>query len=293
MYSNILQKTKSKILKKIDTIPYRQYQAELAYQAALEKHLPHLPNISDHDLAIVKKVEEDGVFITSLTDLGMPSSPEFFQSAQNLIPKIPTSLASEHNQFVVHATSEQLMEYPIIFKWGLEQRLINIAENFFGLPVAYHGVYVRRDIANQLEIGSRLWHIDKEARKIFKIIVYLHDVDENNGAFQYLSPAVTSEVAKSLRYKSGYIRNQTMEEVISASNYKSCTGVAGTVVFAATHNIFHRGKIPVTSDRYSVFFDYTPRLKEHSFYYNSCLPYEDLSLLSASLSESQKECVSR
>jgi hypothetical protein len=293
MYSYLLQKTKNKILRIIDTIPYRQYRSEIAYQAEVEKYSPHLVTIPKNDLEIVEKINQEGVFITSLADLGIASTPKFMQAAQELITKIPKPTSEDNHKFVIHASPQQILAYPIIFWWGLEQRLLNIIENFFGLPVSYHGVYFRRDIANQLEKGSRLWHIDKEARKILKIIIYLHDIDENNGPFQYIPQSLTSEVAKSLRYKSGYIRDQTMQKVISSNNYKSCTGIASTVVFAATHSIFHRGKIPVTSDRFCVFFDYTPRLKSHSFYGASCLPDEDLALLAENLPEAQREYILR
>jgi hypothetical protein len=293
MYNTILLKTRNKILKTIDTIPHLQHHSEIAYQAAVEKYSPYLVEISQNDLEIVSKIKQEGVFITSLSELKIASSDQFITAAQKLIPQITPSISKDPNSYVVHASSQQIMANKIIFLWGLEQRLLNIVENFFGLPVAYHGVYFRRDIANNSERGSRLWHLDKEARKVIKIIVYLHDIDENNGPFQYIHPSLTPKIAKSLRYKAGYIRDQSMQEVISTREYKSCTGVAGTVVFAATHSIFHRGKIPVTSDRFSVFFDYTPRLKEHSFYGTSSLANEDLMLLAENLSESQKQCVFR
>jgi hypothetical protein len=101
------------------------------------------------------------------------------------MPKI-SRFSGDENEFVVHATNEQMMEYPEIFLWGLEQRLLNIAENYLGLPVAYHGSYFRRDIANQVEKKSRLWHMDSEDRKLFKVIVYLNDINDERGPFQYL-----------------------------------------------------------------------------------------------------------
>lgn len=291
MYHNLLQKTRNKILKTIDSIPYRQYQSEIAYQVAVEQYSPYLVDISETDLEIVEKIKQEGVFITSLSELGIASSYEFMVAAQNLIPHINPATYKEQNNYVIHATSQQIMANPMIFLWGLEQRLLNIVENFFALPVAYHGVYLRRDVANNCEIGSRLWHLDKEAKKVLKIIVYLHDMNDNNGPFQYIHPSLTPEIAKSLKYKAGYICDESMQEVISTSEYRSCTGLAGTVVFAATHNIFHRGKIPIASDRFSVFFDYTPRLKEHSYYITSSLANEDLVFMAEHLSESQKQCI--
>jgi hypothetical protein len=290
MYT-LLQKTRNKILKKIDTIPFIRYQAELAYQTLVEKHVINLPVLSKTDFDLVKTIKHEGIVITSLEDLGIPSTLQLLQAAKNLMPKIPQSISGHKNEFVVHASSQQIMEYPEIFLWGLEQRLLNIVENYLGLPVAYHGVYFRRDIANQVEQGSRLWHIDKEARKVLKIIVYLNNMSEDKGPFQYIPQPLTSQIADSLKYTSGYILDQTMQEFVSPTDYKSCIGPVGTVIFAATDSIFHRGKLPIDSDRFAIFFDYTPRQQRQSFYGASSLPHEDLLFLAKNISEQQKECI--
>jgi hypothetical protein len=287
----LLQKMRNKILKKIDTIPFVRYQADLDYQTALEKYIPNLPIISKNDFDVVETIKNEGVVITSLESLGITSTIKLLHAAQKLLPKIPPSVSGHKNEFTIHATSEQIMEYPEIFLWGLEKRLLDIVENYLGLPVAYHGAYFRRDIANQVEQGSRLWHIDKEDRKVLKIIVYLNDISEDTGPFQYVPPSLTSTIAKSLKYTSGYIRDKVMQELISSGSYQSCIGKSGTVIFAATGSIFHRGKPPIVSDRFAIFFDYTSRRLKQSFYGNSCLPDNDLQLLSKNLSKQQKECI--
>ncbi|WP_016952886.1 hypothetical protein [Anabaena sp. PCC 7108] len=283
------QKTHNKILTRINKIPFVRDQGEIAYQKAVKKHIIYLPHLSQSDFYLLNRIKEEGVVITTLEELGIPSSYQLLDAAKNIIPKIRTSIDSQQEEIVVHATSQQIMEYPEIFLWGLEQRLLNIIENYFGFPVAYHGVYFRRDISNQLEKGSRLWHIDREAQRVMKIIIYLNDIDENHGPFQYISQSLTSDIAHSLKYVSGYISDKIMQEFTSSENYKSCLGSIGTVVFAATDRIFHRGKIPIKSDRFALFFDYTPRSKKHSFYSSSSLPYEDLILLAENFAKSQKE----
>lgn len=287
----IATQVRNKILKNLYEVSFIRDPAEFAYEAALEKHKSHLPVLSSTDWAIVETLETEGVAVTSLEQLSIPSTPQLLEAAKNLMPKIPKVISGDENEFVVHATSEQMMQYPEIFLWGLEQRLLNIAENYLGLPVAYHGSYFRRDIANQVEKKSRLWHMDSEDRKLFKVIIYLNDINDERGPFQYLPKYVTAKVADSLKYKYGYISDKTMQQVISQSNYKSCTGPSGTIVIAGTASVFHRGKKPVDSDRFSVFFDYTSRQPKFPFYCKSSLPMEDLHLLSTKFSEEQKQCV--
>lgn len=287
----LLLKVRTKILKKIYQYPFIKYQSDHFYQKAIENNLSNLPPLPLNDLNLLEGIKKEGVVITTLEELAISSTTNMFESAKKLMEKIPKDIYDHQNQIVTHASSQQIMEYPQIFLWGLEERLVNIIENFLGLPVAYQGAYFRRDIANKLEVGSRLWHIDQEDRKILKIIIYLNDVSEDHGPFQYISKSLTSKIAQSLQYTSGYVQDKIMQEVISSDVYKSCIGTAGTVIIANTSNIFHRGKPPVISDRFTIFFDYTSRRYKQAFYGTSTLSYKDLLKISKSLSEKQKKCI--
>ncbi|MBD2414533.1 phytanoyl-CoA dioxygenase [Nostoc calcicola FACHB-389] len=287
----IITKVRNRILENLYRVPLLSNKADLIYQAAVDKHTDYLPIISSADMTLVETLKDEGVVVTSLAELSIPSTPEMFQVAQSLMPKIPRSISGNKNEFMIHATFEQMMEYPQIFFWGIQQRLLNIIENFLGLPVAYHYPSFRRDITNQVEQKSRLWHVDKEDRKVLKIIVYLNDVSDDGGPFQYIPKSYYSKVACSLRYNYNYIRDKTMQRIISPFNWKSCPGVAGTVVMADTANIFHRGKIPLSSDRFTIFFDYTCRSPKHPFYCKPLLSDEYLQKIIPKLSENQKQCV--
>jgi hypothetical protein len=289
--STIIKKIQNKVLKNIYNMPFWQHQAELEYQTAVAQHVANLPVLSTTDTNLVETIKSEGVVITSLSSLGIPSTPHILQAAKDLMPKIPLSVTGNKNEFVVHLSSQQIIEYPEIFLWGIEPRLINIVETYLGLPVAYHGAYFRRDIANQVEQKSRLWHIDKEDYNVLKIIIYLHDMTEDSGPFQYIPRSVTSRVVNSLKYNHGYIQDKTMRKVVSPSQYQSCLGTAGTVVFAATGSIFHRGKLPKSADRFTIFFDYTSTRQKLSSYRTSSLPEDDLLVLSKNLSEQQKKCL--
>ena len=114
-------------------------------------------------------------------------------------------------------------------------------------------------------------------------------------SFNLLKASLTrsnSEIISSLKYTHGYVQDKTMEKHISPSHFKCCTGIAGTVILAATGGIFHRGKVPVSSDRYTVFFDYTSRKPiVHNHYGASFLNDKQLQLLAKNLTPQQKECV--
>ncbi|QLE57230.1 2OG-Fe(II) oxygenase [Nostoc sp. TCL26-01] len=287
----IAKKVRNEIIRKLYRLPVVSNPAALAYQTAIIHHINQLPVISANDLNLINTLQQEGIVTTSLAELSIPSTPEMLQSAQKLLPKISNTLPTSKDEFTIHATSEQIIEHSEIFMWGLQQRLLNIVENYLGLPVAYHGAYFRRDIISPVQKKSRLWHLDKEDRKMFKVIVYLNDVNEDSGPFQYIPKLFTSSIAESLRYDDNYITDEIMQQVISSANWKSCTGIAGTVVFADTANIFHKGKLPVSSERFSIFFDYTSRTPKHPFYCKSSLAEKDLFTISKNLSENQKQYI--
>ncbi len=292
MYKRIVYKVRNEVSLNTRQLPFLFTQAEINYREARKQHSKNLPVISDYERDLVDKLRTEGVAMTSLEALSIPSTEQMLQAAKTLMPKIPRSISENKNEFVVHATPQQILEHQEIFLWGLEQRLINIIENYVGLPVAYHGAYFRRDIVNKVQIKSRLWHIDPEDRKVLKIIIYLNDIDDNIGPFEYIPQCFTSKLTSSLKYTHGYVQDKTMEKVISPSHFKSCTGIAGTVFLAATGSIFHRGKVPLSSDRYTIFFDYTSRKPiVHNYYGASFLSDQDLQILAKNLSPQQRECV--
>ena len=150
----IIKQVRNRILRDIYRIPVFRVRYEQANKASREKYVSNLPILSPTDLNVVENLRREGVFVTSLEALNIPSTPLLLHAAKTLIPKIPTT--AKKNDYVVHASSEQILEYPEIFLWGIEERILNIVENFIGLPVPYHGSYFRRDIANTVQKKTRL-----------------------------------------------------------------------------------------------------------------------------------------
>ncbi|WP_340626612.1 hypothetical protein [Aphanizomenon flos-aquae] len=114
----ILLKIWKKILRKIDQHPYTKYQADCFYQKAVEKNLHNLPIISPEDINLVDLVKKEGVVITTLDKLGIISTPDLLESAQILMPQISQNVLSRSHEIVIHASPQQIMEYPKIFFMG-------------------------------------------------------------------------------------------------------------------------------------------------------------------------------
>ena len=288
-----LKRIRTKIQRELLQLPFISSLSELAYQRAIHEYASYLPEIYPSDFCIAEALRSKGIFVTSLEKLGIPATSRLLHASQSLLPKILTTSTSGKKRFKVQASSTQLMEYPEIFLWGLEKRLLNIIENYLRLPIAYHGLYLRRDLANGIQRKTRLWHIDKEDRRMFKIIIYLNDVSDDGGPFQYIPRSLTSSTSRSLKYNNygSYVEDKCMEKIIPQSEWKSCPGPSGTVIFADTASIFHRGKVPVVSDRLSIFFDYTSSIPKHPYACNSSFSVNELLILTKMLDKRQKKCI--
>ena len=287
----IIQQVKKQLLFNRDQLSYFHNLSEQNYQRSQQQHLNNIPTISDEEKAIVNQLQQQGIVITSLADLGIPLTPQVLTDATAIIPHIAKVLPSYKNQYLVKASSELLLRYPSLFRWGAELKLLNLVENYLRLPVAYHGVYFRRDLANNVKKKTRLWHLDKEDRKMLKVIIYLSDVCEESGSFQYISKDLTPWIFDKLKYNYSQIAEEAMEAIISSYYWKSCIGKSGTVIIIDPASIFHRGKVPVKSERFSLFFDYTSRIPKYPYFCKSCCGIDELVKLSQSLSQTVKNCI--
>lgn len=259
-----------------------QIPSDLAYQRERVKYATKLPVLAPRDRLIAETCKREGVFVTSLEELGFPATPQLLKVARNQLDIMEKILPPAR----AGGSGQTAPAFPQIFKvtdlpefstWGSEERLSNIVENYIGLPLAFQGVHLRRDFANKNPLTTELWHQDLEDRRMLKVIIYLSDVSEDNGPFEYIPK---SRVSPLLSWRIRYhisrahalgISDRELEKIVPKSAWKSCPGPAGTVVFMDPVAIFHHGKSR-KSERSALFFVYTakqPLRPEH------CRQYRD------------------
>ncbi|MBF2007509.1 MAG: 2OG-Fe(II) oxygenase [Chlorogloeopsis fritschii C42_A2020_084] len=283
-----LKRIPYKIKRNFLQLPVLKLVFERAYEQELNKYVGYLPKIYPEDENLIKSLHHEGVFLSSLQNLGIRSTSSLIVSAKKLLPEFLAF--STNNQCSFTLPSSILMKYPEIFLWGLEERIINIVENYIGLPVLYHGVDFRREIANEKLADVRQWHLDVEDYRMVKIIVYLNDVSIKGGPFEYISKTLTSALRQNIKYSGGFIPDQIIEDFVPRSDWKPCIGDCGTIIFSDTCNVFHRAKPPVESDRFSMTFAYTSR-QPITMFSKSALPMDELRRISSRLSRRQRECI--
>lgn len=240
-----------------------------SHARAVQRHGPALPALSPGDDAIVAAIERDGAYVTTLDALALPDSAEIMRTGAALVADFVDEARARRagGQEFIYVPSDRLVDAPALFRWGLQDRLLDIAEVYLGLPPAYDGVCLNYTVADGCEVSTRKWHRDWEDRRMLKIAVYLHDVDEQGGPFQVI-PRHDSAQDDRNGFNYDLADDAALAERLGpdfARAVLSCAGPAGTVIFTDTARFFHRGKPAVARDRAAIFYSYFAERPRHPF----------------------------
>ncbi|WP_445635014.1 Phytanoyl-CoA dioxygenase [Nostoc sp. DSM 114161] len=251
--------------------------SDFEYYLARWKHSRKLPELGVGDRQILNTLKKDGVYVTTLADLGLDSSSELLKAAYEQLSQMEDPNNSHLDEKLPQIYT--VTGVPEISNWGKEKRLLDIIENYIGLPVAFHGVHLRKDFPSKHQFGTLLWHSDAEDRRIIKIFIYLNDVEQKTGPFEYiprsLAPVFSWKYIQLYYklFKSNYmgIDDKDVKPIIPKSAWKSCPGPAGTVIIVDTKNALHHGTVR-TEERSTLFFCYTANPPERP---DLCTQYWD------------------
>lgn len=240
------------------------------YREARAEHAGRLPALSPLGHRIVRTLETDGICISSLAELQLAGS----QAVLTLAKALADGFAPEARRQVargkdfVYVRPERIVGHPSIFDWGVQSELLDIVEGYLGLPVAYDGVCINYTVADGRAVSTREWHRDWEDRRMLKVAIYLNDVDAEGGPFELIRRA---DLGQDDDHGFDYLLadDAGLEKRLGgafADDVVSCTGPAGTVIFADTARFFHRGKPATARDRAAVFYSYVARRPRHPFF---------------------------
>jgi hypothetical protein len=245
-----------------------ELRSEFVYRSKVSKHRVNLPELdrqtsgNSDERTILETLKTEGVCVTSLAELGLESSARMMEAARHQLSAMPAPKHTSKGQKLPQIYT--LTDFPEFSNWGNENRLLNIVENYIGLPVAFQGIHLRKDFDNENQFGTLLWHKDSEDRRMVKAIIYLSDVEEKHGPFEYVPLPLTR--MNTLNYYRIYyqlwrakyigIDDKTLDKIVPKSAWKSCPGKAGTVILVDPKCVLHHGTLR-SEERSTLFFVYT------------------------------------
>jgi hypothetical protein len=234
-------------------------------------HSTKLPALSDFEAHAVRELEREGVFVTSLDALGLPGTGEMVAAGNEISAALARGSRGPRSRSWKSsgAAITESEVYRALFQWGLHLGLLKIVEGYLGLPAAYDGPKVAYTPADGRQAGTRLWHRDREDRRMMKIAIYLTDVPDSGGPLQCLKREVyDGPLDRDFSYP--ILTHAQLERKLGRpivdDDITSCTGPVGTVVFMDTARLYHRGKPALTTDRRAIFHSYFSKTPRHPFF---------------------------
>lgn len=210
-------------------------------------HSGELPALDPGDANLLDRLEREAIAAVPITSLGWPGTGRMLADLDRLADLIGKKTPGKRN--FVDASFEELGEYPALQSWGVSPRAQALAEHYLGLPVFYDGPHVRCELRSGRATGVRQWHLDTEDHRVLKLILYLNDVGEGGGPFEYLPLPQTDLALRRLRYSAGLVGDERLAESGLDTATIAATYPRHTAVFVDAARLFHRAQPPQTADR--------------------------------------------
>jgi hypothetical protein len=217
------------------------------------------PALDDVQQRVVSELNAEGFSLLTFSELFRDDADwnEIEHQASRFVTETESSLTTNREALRVRAGKEFVVR---LHSYGVElglddpwlrtcasQRMLDVANTFLGLwsKLEYVDMWYsvpQPEDANR--ISSQRWHRDFNDRRLVKAFLYLVDVDEGTGPFQYVAGS-----APGGRYGDAwpwrplgenYPPEDELERQIGSDGARVFTGPKGTLLFCNTAG-FHRG----------------------------------------------------
>ncbi len=210
------------------------------------------PLLSRNQTNIVKDLRKSGIAFTTLHDLFNDPNiiDELFKYEIENTHNYRKSKIKPFLKYLIGGdleTCTHIYEHDNPFyKLSLSATVLDIVNSYFNSWSRF--IYQELNRTGELQEkpnGSQRWHRDPGMHGYLKMFIYLNDVDEGSGPFEYIPGTHYYGLDKSFPQKQFgqggfYPPKDVIEKHYSESQIKQCVGPKGTVIFADTSGI-HRG----------------------------------------------------
>lgn len=238
-------------------------------KTARKKYLEHPPKLTSTQISLVENLKQNGIAITTLSTL-FPNEERTGLLIAFAKKKSDEATEGRKKKFLEYVWGEGTftmeMENPFN-KIAVDKKILDVVNSYMEIysKFVFSSLNITRAISEGAEAqGSQRWHRDPAAgdEKICKVFIYLNDVDESTGPFQYCKKTHKSGALNALfpayTYDGFYPPQNKVEETVGKENILSATGLAGTVIFCDTTGLHKGGYSTNRSRMMSTFFYVSP-----------------------------------
>ncbi len=246
---------------------YRLHDHLLSNRKSRARYEDDRPELDDLQRRILADVEENGFATASFGELFPNESHwrDLEAMRDHFVAETEADLAKggEHvrvragKEFVVrlHSYGAELGLDDPWFRATASRRLLDIANTYLEMWSKLEYVDVWYSVpqpAGAERISSQRWHRDYNDKHLLKVFLYLVDVDDAMGPFQYVPGSQPggpySDAWPWEPLGKNYPTEDELEALIPSSSIRAFTASKGTLIFCNTAG-FHRGGFSTTNPR--------------------------------------------
>lgn len=249
---------------------YVLHERYLSNRSARRRFGEAKPSLDGLQQRLVDELDRDGFALTTAADLlGAETWTELYEAGTQFTRETAEGLALEKGgaetalrrrsgkEFVVrgHSYGVDLDLDDPWFRAGISHRMLDIANAYLRLLAKLEYVdtwYSVPQPEDASRVSSQRWHRDFNDRHLLKAFLYLVDVNDEMGPFQYVAgSAGDGPYAKEWAWQPlgrNYPDEGELEQRIPESAVQTFTGPAGTFLLCNTSG-FHRGGFTTTDAR--------------------------------------------
>jgi hypothetical protein len=238
---------------------YALHDLALSNRASRRRFAQSRPDLDAVQRRIVDELDTQGFSLLTFGELfdGDALWEEISEQGRRFVTETEAGLAGDPERLRVRAGKEfvvRLHSYGVEldlsdpwFRTCASRRMLDIANSYLGMWSKLEYVDLWYSVPQPEEatrVSSQRWHRDFNDRKLVKVFLYLVDVDERTGPFQYAAgSAPGGPYGDAWPWRplgENYPPEEELERRIPEQAIHTFTGPKGTLLFCNTAG-FHRG----------------------------------------------------
>jgi hypothetical protein len=246
---------------------YELHDRLLSNRAARRRLAHEPPELDDVQRSVVADLEREGYATVPFQDLEPDAAvrAEIEEQGRRFAAETEQALASDGEglrrragkEFVVrlHSYDGDVGLDDPWFRFSASRRMLDLANEYLGLmsKLEYVDVWysIPQEVSSERKASQR-WHRDYNDRHLLKAFLYLVDVDEETGPFEYVAgSAHGGPYAEDWPWRplsESYPPQDELAERVPPEAIKTFTAPKGTIIFCNTSG-FHRGGFATAKPR--------------------------------------------
>jgi ectoine hydroxylase-related dioxygenase (phytanoyl-CoA dioxygenase family) len=238
---------------------YALHDRALSNRASRRRFAQAPPALDAVQRRIADDLERQGFSLLTFSELFEDDAlwSEIAAQGDRFVEETQTGLSSDREQLRVRAGKEfvvRLHSYGVDLDFSdpwfhacASRRMLDVANSYLGMWSKLEYVDLWYSVPQPEEatrISSQRWHRDFNDRRLVKVFLYLVDVDEHTGPFQYAAGSAPGgpygDVWPWRPLGENYPPEDELEQRLPSDAIHTFTGPKGTLLFCNTAG-FHRG----------------------------------------------------